>query len=324
MNRRRFIQISACGVAALAVPVFLNIRPSQEIFKWKGMALGADASIQLYNDDNNIAQKLVRECFSEIQRLEEIFSLYKPDSALSILNRNGKLDNAPDELIELISESILYGNLTNGAFDITVQPLWELYSKSFDQNKAAPKVQEIQKALELIDYKKIHIDGRNISLEKDGMAITLNGIAQGYITDKITELLQNNNMNNILVEMGEMRALGSHPDGTPWRVGIKDPEDPKTILETIDLNNSAISTSGGYGTKFDLKGIHHHIFNPKNGQSANNYKSISVIAPTATKADALSTAFSMMPENEVRRIEKEMGDITVIISRKPSVVSQGV
>jgi thiamine biosynthesis lipoprotein len=96
----------------------------------------------------------------------------------------------------------------------------------------------------------------------------------------------------MLVDMGEMRALGAHPGGKPWQVGIADPQGPWRSLLTVPLRGQAIATSGAYGTPFDASGQWHHLFDPRTGRSARHYRSISVIAPNATTADALSTGLS--------------------------------
>ena len=320
VNRRRFIKIAACSVAAMATPfpvsALLAENKNPQLFSWKGMALGAEASLQIYHHDKTEAHKLVRACFSEIQRLENIFSLYQSNSALSQLNEKNSLDNAPPELIELIAEAINYSNLTEGAFDITVQPLWRLYSDHFSVNYSDSKVlkkEKVDQALSLVDYKKIRINKDSITFATQGMAITLNGIAQGYITDKITELLMVNGLNNILVEMGEMRAIGAHPDNRPWHVGIRAPGYSQEIIDTVTLKNSALATSGGYGTKLGSSGEYHHLFNPQTGDSANRYQSVSVIAPTATQADALSTAFILLEEKEINNIVLSQENISAYI-----------
>jgi thiamine biosynthesis lipoprotein len=126
------------------------------------------------------------------------------------------------------------------------------------------------------------------------MGVTLNGIAQGFITDRVTEMLRDRGFEHVLVDMGEMRALGQHADGTPWRVGIADPDRPWHSGWTLPLRDRAIATSGGYGTPLDSTGRHHHLFDPRTGESANYYRSVSVIASDATTADALSTGLSAL------------------------------
>jgi FAD:protein FMN transferase len=127
------------------------------------------------------------------------------------------------------------------------------------------------------------------------MGVTLNGIAQGYITDRVAALLRAHGIGHTLVDMGETRALDGHPAGRPWSVGIKDPRAESGILRILPLEDQAIATSGGYGTQFDDAGRFNHIFDPMTGGCATRYLSVSVVAPMATTADALSTALSLLP-----------------------------
>ena len=121
------------------------------------------------------------------------------------------------------------------------------------------------------------------------------GSPQSYITDRFADVLLNSGIERALVDMGEIRALGDRQWGEPWRVGIKDPIAPSLIAETVEVRNLAIATSGGYFTRFDPAGHFNHIFDPKTGLTSSRYLSVSVIAPLAATADALSTAFSLMP-----------------------------
>jgi thiamine biosynthesis lipoprotein len=139
------------------------------------------------------------------------------------------------------------------------------------------------------------------------MAVTLNGVAQGCITDRVAELLRANGIGHTLVDMGEIRALDDHPAGRPWTVGIKDPARENGILRTLEIDNQALSTSGGYGTQLDAAGRFNHLFDPASGACADRYLSVTVMAPTATHADALSTAFSLMPIERCEAALKEVG-----------------
>ncbi len=134
------------------------------------------------------------------------------------------------------------------------------------------------------------------------MAITLNGIGQGYITDRIADILLASGMDQALVDMGETRALGGRPDGGPWLVGLEDPRSPGQADQTVPLRDRAIATSGGYGTQFDAAGRFNHIFDPHTGAMCSRYLSVSVIAPSATMADALSTALALMPLEQTKRV----------------------
>jgi thiamine biosynthesis lipoprotein len=127
------------------------------------------------------------------------------------------------------------------------------------------------------------------------MAVTLNGIAQGYITDRVTDLLRAARFDSVLVQLGETRAGAPRSEGRPWRVGIPDPFVPGGMIETVEAVDLAIATSSGPATRFDAAGRHHHLFDPATGRSADRWASVSVVAPRATTADALSTALAVSP-----------------------------
>jgi len=144
-------------------------------------------------------------------------------------------------------------------------------------------------------------------LARAGMAVTLNGIAQGYVTDRVAALLRAHGMDHVLIDLGETRALGAHPDGRPWRVGLADPGDPDRIAEQVPLADMALATSGGYGTRFEASGRHNHLIDPRSGICAPADRSVSVVAPDATTADAASTALSLLPFDEIRPVLLRLG-----------------
>lgn len=162
-------------------------------------------------------------------------------------------------------------------------------------------------ALALVGHAGVELDARSIRFHRVGMQLTLNGIAQGYITDRIAELLLNCGIERALVDMGEIKALGDRPGGGPWEVGLEDPASPERITQTLPIRNLAVATSGGYGTRFDPAGHFNHIFDPANGMTSSRYLSVSVVAPRATDADALSTAFSLMPLERTQQIVGQLG-----------------
>lgn len=303
--RRRFLGILAAS-AALVGPSTLHAAlrtPGSwpEPVTWNGIALGADAQLQLLHPDRAHAERLVRLAVAEVHRLEQVFSLYREDSALSRLNRQGRLDNPPSDLSRLLSQAIAFGERTDGLFDPSVQVLWDLYAARVRANQPLPPDPDaLRAALTKVDYRAIRIDDKAIVLEHPGMALTLNGIAQGYITDRVTELLRANGLEHAMVDMGEARALGVPASDRPWRAGIADPQDPARVLDSIDLSDQALATSGGYGTPLDPSGHFTHLFNPHTGQATPRWRSVTVRAADATTADALSTAFAQMPIDTIR------------------------
>jgi len=302
MTRRRFIRISGAvagvSLAALGAGFARPGRASPLFHEWRGVALGADASLQLYHPDAAEAERLIADALDEVHRLERVFSLYDETSALCRLNRDGELADPPQELVELLATSERFSRATGGAFDPTVQPLWAVYAKHFGMENAdpnGPSPADIADAVAKCGYQRVTVDAGKAAFERSGMGLTLNGIAQGYITDRVAELLRARGVTHTLVDMGETRALDGHPAGRPWSVGIKNPRAEDRLIATIALDNQAVSTSGGYGTQFDAAGRFNHIFDPATGACANRYLSVSVVAPTAACADALSTALSVLP-----------------------------
>jgi thiamine biosynthesis lipoprotein len=313
MTRRRFIRIAAVAAGLGLGPLPLrsgSAAAAPMLHRWSGVALGAEATLQIYHADAAAAAALVDLSLAEIRRLEKIFSLYDETSALRRLNRDGVLASPPQELVYLLTECATLSRATGGVFDATVQPLWDLYFRHFaseDADPAGPPAAAIRAAVALVGHDGVRVSPDEIRLARPGMAITLNGIAQGYITDRVAELLRANGVGHTLVEIDETRALDDHPSGRPWTVGIKDPRDQAGILETLPLDNQAIGTSGGYGTQFDAAGRFNHIFDPSTGGCADRYLSVTVMTPTATHADALSTAFSLLPLERCGAVLKELG-----------------
>ena len=307
ITRRRFIGITAAVSAASLLPSGAVQGKAIEPVVWQGVALGADAELRLYHPNRAVAERLVNESLAEISRLEKIFSVYQNDSQISRLNRAGSLHSPSADLLALLSQSQSIHSLTNGAFDPTVQVLWQRYAQHFRQHPRSNVAPNVQAALRQVGLQNVQMDGQKIIFAKPNMAITLNGIAQGYITDRITQLLQRAGLQHALVNMGELRHLDTlkqHPEFAK----IKNPRGAGILPNhKILLQNQALATSSGYGTPFDANGKFTHLFDPRTGSSAPRYQSISVLANTATMADALSTAFAVSSEAQIQTVVKQTG-----------------
>ncbi len=271
------------------------------LHQWNGTALGSPSRLLLYHHDGTTASRIVGECAAEIERLERIFALYRTDSEIAQLNRDGHIEFPSVDLLTVLSQCQVLSSLSRGAFDVSVQPLWTLYATHFFGKAAplaeGPPLQALELVRKLVDWQAIELGPRRISLGRPGMGLTLNGIAQGYITDRVTDILREHGCDRTLANMGcsEIRAVGRHADGRPWRVGLADPRQPSTFAVSLDLFDRSVCTSGGYGTKFEASGRFHHLFDPVTGASANHYIAVSVFAAQAVVADALSTALYVTP-----------------------------
>jgi thiamine biosynthesis lipoprotein len=298
LTRRRMIVIAACAAGSAFLTGGRTAAAASDPVRWRGSALGAQVSIEIHHPDRAEAERLVERCIQDVRRLEQQFSLYQADSAISTLNRTGILVAPDADMVALLKASLSFSAITDGAFDPTVQPLWQLYADHFasqSPDSEGPSPQRLAEALAKVGRHGLLVNEERVALVKRGAAITLNGIAQGYATDRVVERLRAAGLSTTLVNMGEIRAIGARPEGTPWRVGLADPERPGALTETVDLVDRAVATSAGAGFRFDSAGRFTHLFDPATGRSPHCYSTVSVIAPTATEADALSTAFSLMP-----------------------------
>ena len=302
LSRRRFIRISAAAAGLAGLPIGPKARVDADVVTWRGTMLGAVATLQIYHEDSNEARRFITAACTEARRLERLFSLYLTDSALAELNRSGILVDPAADLVELLAISRRFSEVTGGRFDPTVQPLWTLYADHFTRrgaDPAGPSSSAVREALARVGYDRLAVNRDRIAMPR-GMALTLNGIAQGYLTDKIVDLLKAHGVVRSLVDMGELRAIGPRPDGQPWQVGIADPALPGRAAAILPIIDRAVSTSGAYGFQFDAEGRFNHLFDPATGGCAHRYRSVTTVSTSATVADALSTAFSLMSEPQIR------------------------
>lgn len=292
-TRRRVLRVVA-AVAGLPLMI-AGVRataPKGQLHSWHGEVLGALSELTVWHADAAFAERTLLKARLEIARLERIFSLYRADSEISRLNAAGRLTRPSPELRKIVEESQRLGALSGGAFDISVQPLWRLYEAHFwsrtrIQPDIAARARDVAQGL--VDFRRIESGPAVIAFAKPGMAITLNSLAQGFITDAVADLLRNEGFESAVVDLGEFRTLGRHPDGHAWRLGIRAGRGG-AVARTIELQDMALAVSGGYGTTFDDTGRYHHIFDPRTGASANSLVDVAVTGPSAVAADGLATA----------------------------------
>jgi FAD:protein FMN transferase len=305
-TRRRALRVLA---AAAGLPVLIAAvratAPKGQFYTWRGEVLDAVSELTLWHTNAAFAQRTILRVRDEIERFERIFSLYRQDSEISQLNADGKLMKPSAELRELVEESQRFSKLSDGAFDISVQPLWRLYEAHF-WSRTAVQLDIAAGALEvtraLVDFRQIDAGAASIGFARDGMAITLNSLAQGYITDYVADMLRNEGFDSAVVDLGEFRTLGRHPDGRAWRLGIRNGRTSDSLDRTVELENMALAVSGGYGTTFEPSGRFHHIFDPHTGSSANSLVDVAVIGPRATTANGLSTTICVAGEDQAPRL----------------------
>lgn len=314
LNRRRMIGISAAAAGLVLLPLGGRVHAEESAVTWRGQALGAPATLVIHHPDRDQALGLVENVAAEVRRLERIFSLYREDSVLSALNRRQVLASPPVELVRLLQDCSEAWKLSGGAFDPTVQPLWIAYQDHFADPGGAPDGPApslLRHALDKVGFDGILSGPDRIEFLRPGMALTLNGIAQGYVTDRIVELLREGGIERCLVDMGETRGVGNRPDGRGWQVGIENPNVAGGFLEVLDIVDRAVATSSRHGFSFDAEGRFNHLLDPRNGLPSRRYESVTVVASQATRADALSTAFSLMEIEAIRSVVDAVGQMDV-------------
>lgn len=284
VTRRRMIAISA---AWAILPAAARATTTGAPRLWTGQALGARASIRIEHPD---AEAITARIMAEIDRLENILSLYRSESALSRLNRDGHLAAPPFELLECLSLAGAVHRASGGRFDPTVQPLWVLWAEAAAAG-TRPDARAIEAVRRKTGWGRVELDAAAITMQP-GVALTLNGIGQGYVADRVAALLEAEGLSDILIDTGELRAIGSQPDGGDWPVRLE-------TGERLSLRQRALATSAPLGTTFDQAGHDGHILDPKTGRpAAVSLHSVSVSAPSAAIADALATAACLMPDEE--------------------------
>jgi thiamine biosynthesis lipoprotein len=293
--------------ATLAPPAFASHR--EDTFRWQGLALGAEAQMTLVGLSQTESERLLKKCLIEIERLERVFSLYIPNSAIRRLNRKGRLLDPPIELLEVLDSALMLAAQTSGRFDVTIQPLFH-YLYFLGDNDVDPE--HLRKLLTLIDYRRIRVSSRELTFDNSSMQITLNGLAQGYITDRISNLLRHEGVENQLVQLGESFGLGHNSLGDAWRLKLSGGSDDERG-SLVDLNNTALATSEPHGTMLRPKEKLGHLIDARTGMSIDSYKSVSVLGPSALVADGLSTALSLLSKVEQLKLMAQYPKYTSLV-----------
>ncbi len=299
LTRRRLVLLAA-AVPLLAWRVQQSAQAAP--LHWQGMAMGAPASVTLHHGgDTARAQAALSATLAEVSRLEAMFSLFRADSLISELNRAGRLSSAAPEFVALLGTSLNLAAASHGAFDPSIQPLWSLYFDHFvtGGHTQPPAADQVALARDLVDWRGVLLSGSEVRLTRAGMALSLNGVAQGFVTDRCSEVLRSYGFSHMLVDMGEPRAVAPKPDGSAWQIGLADPRQPSRAIHTLSVLDQAVATSGGYGTRLDEAGTYTHLINARTGRTAPAFESVTVVAPTATQADALSTALALIPRADL-------------------------
>jgi len=329
INRRRFF-ITLGGIGGLVGTGALGwrelrtlagrvIEPSRGValqsVTRKTRALGTRITLTALHARRETAANALDAAVEEMMRVDEVLSIYRTQSELYRLNRDCSLHDPHPYLTDVLRTAREVAERSNGAFDITVQPLWELYARTA-QVESLSGSRAIAEARRHVDWRKVHVSAMRVSFDSPGMAATLNGIAQGYAADRALAVLREHGIEHALVNTGELGALGSNAARKPWQVGIQHPRHEDAYIALAALQDRCLSTSGDYATTFTKDYAHHHIFDPKTGDSPRELSSVSVLAPSGTDADALSTAVFVLGVKRGLDLIHDLPNTDVLLVKK--------
>ena len=291
MHRRKFMS-AGMGSLALAsgiVPAFAIERGSSpharlSLYRGADLVFGTTVAIQVLHDSEPEARRAIREAFEQARKIDRLMSIYREGSQVHALNSTGRIANPDPHLLAVVREAQSLSALTDGAFDITVQPLWLAASTGRNPDAARSRV----------GWRGLHAGSGELKFLRPGMAITLNGIAQGYATDLALNALRVRGIRNALVDIGELAAAGHRPESGAWQAGIANPRHAAEALHVVPLDHRCLACSGDYENVFSEDFSRHHIFDPATGRSPAGLSAVAVAAPTAMLADGLSTALMVM------------------------------
>ncbi len=281
--------MTACGKktdSVLSESVSENDKYSSDIF-----AMDTYMSLTAYGAK---AEDAVTVAIHEIQRLDAMFSVGNTDSDVTTANMQGSA-TVSDETAYLVEQSLEISRKTDGAFDITIYPVMELWGFT-TKNYKVPQADELQETLKRVSYENVSLKDHELVL-KNNAQIDFGGIAKGYTSSRVMQIFKEYGIEHGMVNLGgNVQTLGTKTDGTAWRVAIQSPQGGNQYLGILETSDQAVITSGGYERYFEENGVtYHHIIDPKTGYpSDSDLTSVTIVCADGTKADALSTSFFVM------------------------------
>ena len=288
VSRRQVLRIVAVGgIAAGTAWKFATSRPAPASAVTETRSLmGTTVNLTVLGPDERASRAAVEATLARMESLEGALSRYRDDSQVGRLNRDGAIDDAGEDLLALLELGRELHARSDGAFDVTVQPLLDLYRAG----GALPDDAAIAACLPRVDASAVRVEGSRVRFDRPGMKITLDGIGKGYIVDRAVDELRGRGFENVLVEAGgDLVASGTKAGDRPWRLGIRRPRSGMKKMLLVDARDRAIATSGDYMQPFTPDYRLHHILDPRTGVSANELASSTVLAPNAALADGLAT-----------------------------------
>jgi thiamine biosynthesis lipoprotein len=284
------------------------------------LLMGTISTLTVISDQPEAARRAIDEAFGRMTSLEAILSRFQDSSQVSQLNRTGAITGAAPALQQVLAKASAVSEQTAGAFDVTVEPLLDAYRSAAVRGQI-PDAAAIAELRTKVDYRAVKHSGDVIEFRQQGMAVTFDGLAKGYILDAGAETLLANGCANVLVEAGgDLMARGITETGG-WRIGIQSPRGAAAadLIGTIAVENAALATSGDYQHQF-RGSTHHHILDPQTGDSPAALSSVTVMAANACDADALSTALMVLSADHSADLLSALSGVGALLMDKHGAI----
>ena len=326
MKRRSFL---VAGLGAALLPGSTLLAPvtqtgsiirrdltgtAKRLYTASDLAFGTTITMHVLHHDQRDAELAMQDAFAQAKNIDALMSIHSQTSQVSLLNAHGIVRDPDPHLLTVLAESARLSELTHGAFDITVQPLWNQFAAAAAQN-TLPTEAARKQVQELVDWRAVQLEPRQVRLARPSMAITLNGIAQGYAVDLALNAVRARGIEHALLDTGEFISIGSKA-GHPWLVGVQDPRHADQLSTLLGMDGRSVATSGDYETFFTADFAHHHIFDPGTGDSPLELASVTVAAPSGLLADGLSTAFFVMGHEKSLQLIQSMPQVDALFIDK--------
>lgn len=307
MRRRTFISASIGALLAAGDAAPSGLRR----YSGAALAFGTTIAVTVLHGNARQAELAIAEALRAAQQVDRLMSIYSPDSQVFQLNRDGFLARPDARLLHVLAQARRLSQLSEGAFDVTVQPLWRAFHAAAERS-ALPTPRQSGRALALVGWRDLRIGAGRVAFLRPGMALTLNGLAQGYAADLALAALRARGIEHGLLDTGEFIARGAGSAGRPWTLGVQDPRAPHALAAVLPLRGGAMATSGDYASTFTADFVHHHIFEPARGDSPPELASVTVLAPNGLLADGLSTAFMAMGARRARALAARLPEVELM------------
>lgn len=324
INRREFLRLlTTVGVGGLCLKAGLDHLNTDEVVQRCWTIMGTVVNLTLIAPQIALAEQAAKCCFEQMQTLVRVLNRFDSTSQVTHLNQQGKITAPHPALSDVLHLALMVSEKTNGAFDITIKPLYDLYATWNDRHGGLPPSVLIEDTLTSVGYQKVKLDKQQVEFSQPNMQITLDGVAKGYILDQSVIALRRAGIESGFLEAGgDLVAWGENSIGEPWKVGIQAPRgEPGDVIATLMLNGQAVATSGDYMQAFTPDLTQHHILDPRRGISPAELASATVVAPTCALADALATAIMVLGVERGLHLLDEYPDcVGVLVTKNGEVI----